>query len=328
MKVDFLLTVVSALLATGAAAQQQSKNWATMSGITGSLCIHSLLLPNRQLLCIERPHTKPYPFLNPNTNGTTATIVSLDLDKDSISYSVAPLKYNAFCAGHSQAADGGVHVIGGDQSASSTLMDASINYPNQDKIDDGTFIFAGLNRIRHFDPVSRKWDEGETMTSKRWYPTVVTLGDGTLFIASGATKNLDFKSLTDTINPTYEFYPRKYQDSMHAQILEWSFPHNLYPTAFQLPGGKIFMMVSNQTVLIDPKIDPGQNETNTAVIEPIPKMDHAPWVYPHTPTAFLLPMKESENWTASVVICGGSMTSTKDASADCTLFCCLTEPSL
>ncbi|KAI8607074.1 glyoxal oxidase N-terminus-domain-containing protein, partial [Chytriomyces sp. MP71] len=153
------------------------------------------------------------------------------------------------------------------------------------------------------------------MTTFRWYPTVVTLGDGTLFIASGATKNIVFEDLTNTINPTYEYFPRKYQDAIHSQLLEWSFPHNLYPIAFQLPRGKIFMMASNDSVLIDPTVDPSQ--TDPAKLAEMPWMDHAPWIYPHTPTAFLLPMKESENWTATVVVCGGSMSSTKDASADC-----------
>ncbi|KAI8613783.1 hypothetical protein BC830DRAFT_1169966 [Chytriomyces sp. MP71] len=287
MQFEGLVCAVAALAVatSGAVAQQQSKNW--------------------------------YPWINPNTKGVTATIVSLDLDKNAISNTLAPIKYNAFCAGHSQAADGGVHVIGGDMSASSTLIDASKNYPLQNSTDAGTFLYAGIDRMRHYDPVSGQWDESNTMTTGRWYPTVVTLGDGSLFITSGSTKNLDFGNLAGTINPTYEFYPKKYQDAIHSQILEWSFPHNLYPTAFQLPGGKIFMMVSNRTVLIDPSIDPGQNEANTVEIAPVPAMDHQPWVYPHTPTGFLLPMKESENWAATVVICGGTLNSTKDASADC-----------
>ncbi|KAJ3065803.1 hypothetical protein HDU98_010827 [Podochytrium sp. JEL0797] len=143
------------------------------------------------------------------------------------------------------------------------------------------------------------------------------MGDGDLFIAGGGQKNIDFGDLSNTNNPTYEFYPSRYQPSIQSSLLEWAFPHVLYPIAFQLPGGKIFLMVSNRTVLIDPKVDPGINEANTQEIASIPALDHQPWIYPHTPIGFLLPMRESNNYTATVMICGGSKNSTNDAAADC-----------
>ncbi|KAI8834648.1 hypothetical protein BJ741DRAFT_609609 [Chytriomyces cf. hyalinus JEL632] len=311
-----------AALATVAVAVQAapaSGTWSTLDGSTGSLCIHSILLPDNQLMCIERPHTKPYEWINKNTNGVTATVIKMDTEKGQISFKPAPIKYNAFCAGHSQGADGIIHVIGGDHSASSTLMDASKNWPMQNKTDAGTFLFDGVSKIRTFDPKTNTWDESKDMTSGRWYPTVVTMGDGALFIASGSLTNLDFQKLANTNNPTYEFYPQRYQPAIRSQILDWAFPHSLYPVAFQLPQGKLFMMVSNRTMMIDPSKDPGPagQENNYDEVASVPAMNHQPWIYPHTPTSFLLPLRESDNWKATVVICGGTLNTTKDASPDC-----------
>ncbi|KAJ3027861.1 UNVERIFIED_CONTAM: hypothetical protein HDU68_002950 [Siphonaria sp. JEL0065] len=248
----------------------------------------------------------------------TVSVITIDSNAGSISYTNNnPVKYNAFCAGHSQAADGGVHVVGGDRQMSTTTHDASKDDPFEAVADNATFLWNGIDRIRKFTPSTGVWDESVQMTTARWYPTVVTLGDGTLFIAGGDIKNIDFGNLEGTINPTYEFFPSKYQPAITSALLNWAFPHNLYPISLQLPSGKIFMMVSNRTVLIDPTVDPGTTEANTVEIASTPVMDHAPWIYPHTPTFFLLPMKESTGYIATVVICGGSKNSSSYASADC-----------
>ncbi|KAI9346266.1 hypothetical protein BDR26DRAFT_916681 [Obelidium mucronatum] len=268
-------------------------------------------------MCIERPHTHPYPWLNPNTKGITVSVISIDANAGSIDFHTkSPVKYNAFCGGHSQAADGGIYVVGGDRQISTTTHDAS-KQEDVSLANNATFLFNGIDRIRKFSPATGVWDESVQMTTARWYPTVLTQGDGTLFIAGGDIKNIVFDDLSNTINPTYEFYPSKYQPAITSALLNWAFPHNLYPICFQLPSGKIFMLVSNRTVLIDPKIDPKNTEANTVEIASLPVMDHAPWIYPHTPASFLLPMKESTGYTAIVVICGGSKNSTSYASSDC-----------
>ncbi|KAJ3027859.1 UNVERIFIED_CONTAM: hypothetical protein HDU68_002948 [Siphonaria sp. JEL0065] len=320
MKLGFL-TVAALAAASTVSAADSTTGWRILEGITGSFCLHNALLPGNKLMCIERPHTHPYPFINPNTNGTTAVLISIDTNKGSISYALNSIQYNAFCAGHSQAADGGIHVVGGDRQMSSTTHDASTQ-ADPSVEDNGTFLRNGIDRIRKYTPNADgtvgKWDESVQMTTPRWYPTVLTMGDGDLFIASGGQKNIVFEDLTNTNNPTYEFYPSRYAPAIHSQVLEWAFPHNLYPVAFQLPGGKVFMMVSNRTVLIDPSVDPqGAKELNTVEIASLTAKDHAPWIYPHTPTSFMLPLKESNNYTATIVVCGGSKQSNFMASADC-----------
>ncbi|KAI9346263.1 hypothetical protein BDR26DRAFT_128214 [Obelidium mucronatum] len=278
MQLEILASALAVVTVVSAAAS--TPGWRVLNGITGSFCLHNALLPGNKLMCIERPHTSPYPFINPNTNGTTSVLISIEPDAGFISYVLNPITYNAFCAGHSQAADGGIHVVGGDRQMSTPTHDAS-KQVDPSVTDSQSFLFNGIDRIRKYTPEASggvgKWDESVQMTTPRWYPTVVTMGDG-----------------------------------------DWAFPHNLYPVAFQLPSGKVFLMVSNRTVLIDPKVDPqGSKEANTVEIASISHPDHAPWIYPHTPTSFLLPMKESTNYTAVVVVCGGNKNSTFFASADC-----------
>lgn len=133
-------------------------------------------------------------------------------------------------------------------------------------------------------------------------------------IIGGQTKNIDFDHLKGTDdNPTYEYYPKKAgQWPKTLDILVWAFPHNLYPPAFLLPSGRVFVVVSNRTIIIDPKTD--QVISLPDLVTP---QDHAPWIYPHTPTMLVMPLTIANNFTFTLMMCGGSKLSSKDASAAC-----------
>jgi hypothetical protein len=207
----------------------------------------------------------------------------MDLKQDPIQPIIHSLRTNAFCAGHSQGANGEVWVVGGDAQDSN-------------KTDGTTFLTDGRKKIRSFAPsvVSNEgggvssygiWTETypDMAGGNRWYPTVVTMGDGDLIIFSGTTANLDFGKLSDeNRNPTYEFYPPRFDgQAIEATILRWAYPHNLYPPAFQLSNGGVMLFVSNQTVVIDPSKDPGQFKTdNIAKLPDLESKNHQPWIYP------------------------------------------------
>lgn len=146
------------------------------------------------------------------------------------------------------------------------------------------------------------WEYLPDMTTQRWYPTVVTLEDGSAIIIGGQTKNIDFGGLKPTDqNPTYEYYPPKAgRWPRQLDILQWAFPHNLYAPAFVMPDGNIFMIVSNKTVIIDVKTEAITNLPD--LVDP----DHSPWVYPHSPTMVVLPMTIANNFAFQLMICGGS----------------------
>ena len=132
-------------------------------------------------------------------------------------------------------------------------------------------------------------------------------------IIGGQTKNIQFDKLLPTDNnPSYEYFPSKSgQWPRRLEILDWSFPHNLYPPAFLLPSGNVFLLVSNKTIIIN---------TETEEITNLPDLiaaDHSPWIYPHSPTMFVLPITIANNFKFELMVCGGSKLSSKDASASC-----------
>ena len=101
-------------------------------------------------------------------------------------------------------------------------------------------------------------------------------------------------------------FPRK------LEILEWAWPHILYPMVFQLPSGGVFVFVSNKTVVIDPTTD-----KLSWPVPDMPIMDHEPWIYPNTPTMVLLPLTPKNNYLATFQVCGGRKKSSKFASSSC-----------
>src|SRR5262249_31343646 len=69
-----------------------------------------------------------------------------------------------FCAGHAFLPDGRLLVAGGTK-----------------KYDD----FFGLKDAYLFDPILREWIRVQNMADGRWYPSLVTLGDGRVIAISG-----------------------------------------------------------------------------------------------------------------------------------------------
>jgi hypothetical protein len=74
--------------------------------------------------------------------------------------------YDVFCAGQTVLRDGKVLVAGGTE-----------------KYDD----FIGLQNTYVFDPLLEEWIRVADMKRKRWYPTLVTMGDGSVLSTVGIT---------------------------------------------------------------------------------------------------------------------------------------------
>lgn len=96
----------------------------------------------------------------------------MDLNSATLSPVVNYLSYNAFCAGHAQAKDGSIWFAGGDPQSSN-------------RTNGITFLVSGIDRLLSYtggdgtDAGVGTWtDLGIQPGGKRWYPTVVTLGNG------------------------------------------------------------------------------------------------------------------------------------------------------
>lgn len=208
------------LLGSSAIAQGVWEN----IGSSGTVCIHTFLLPNNRITCVERPHEAPYPP-NSNTGGFLSSEIDLqnggDMDGKWVSsFRAIEVKTSPFCGGHASMADGSILVVGGDNNTNHA----------------GTST-DGRQSIRTYTPCPvgsaadciGRWDDKESMSTQRWYPTIVTLGDGSNIIFGGQTKNLDFGKLNRSEdNPTYEYYPKKQgQWPKVLPLLQWAYPHNM-----------------------------------------------------------------------------------------------------
>ncbi|KAJ4474855.1 glyoxal oxidase N-terminus-domain-containing protein [Lentinula aciculospora] len=133
----------------------------------------------------------------------------------------------------------------------------------------------------------------------RWYPSSLRIFDGSLMIIGGTHEQTPFYN-TDPEN-TFEFFPAK-DDSRtrFSPFLARTVPTNLFPRAFALPDGKIFMVAYNQSIVYDIE---AQTET---ILPSLPNGIHA--TNPKDGTATLLPLFPPE-YIPEILVCGGSNTS-------------------
>lgn len=127
------------------------------------------------------------------------------------------LQSNAFCCGGGFLADGTLMTMGGNGPL--PWLD--------DSIDDG---FDALRYLYpHTYTHGGDWIEYDDvkMYSRRWYASVQTLSDGTVFVASGSLNGMDIRDPKNS-NPTYELldqHGRPYGRHIPMDILVESQPY-------------------------------------------------------------------------------------------------------
>lgn len=107
------------------------------------------------------------------------------------------------------------------------------------------------------------------MSTRRWYPTLETLEDGSMIIiggnqwggfvnSAGQVSDLPFipfiaiNSAFIQNNPTYEFFPSR-GDPVGLNILTTTLPANLFPLTWLLPSGNLFIQTNWGTEVFDYK---------------------------------------------------------------------------
>ncbi|KAJ1569106.1 hypothetical protein HK096_004199 [Nowakowskiella sp. JEL0078] len=193
-------------------------------------------------------------------------------------------------------ADGNIFFSGGDRESFTDPVTGSI------LLTDGT----NINRIyTPFDKTTSPWTVGSALAVGRWYPGVLTLNDGTQLIVGGVSVALslsDYSSGIRNLNPTYEFYPSR-GTSVTLQVLKTMDPWNLYPVLNQMPiSGKVWIFVGKPSLLLDVKTGAVTNLPDMA-----DNLHHPRVIYPFTPTAVMFPLRPSNNYTATMMICGGTL---------------------
>lgn len=107
----------------------------------------------------------------------------------------------------------------------------------------------------------------------------------------GGYVNADFQD-----NPTYEFFPPR-GDPITSNILSTTLPVNLYPLTWLLPSGLLLVQSNWATVLLN---HTSQEET------PLDDIPDAVRVYPASAGVAMLPLTPANNYTATILFCGGS----------------------
>jgi hypothetical protein len=133
-----------------------------------------------------------------------------------------------FCSDQKLLHDGTVLVAGG------TEWKADLSSPQDSDA-------HGLRDTRIFDPTTDEFRQVDDMTEPRWYPSLVTLADGRVFVASGV-RRVVFSPLNPgtsfdqvRLNEIYDPGEGTWEDAGTSDL---SFP--LYPRLHLLPDGTVF----------------------------------------------------------------------------------------
>lgn len=97
-------------------------------------------------------------------------------------------------------------------------------------------------------------------------------------------------------NPTYEFFPSQ-GAPINSPILQRTLPANLYPLTWLLPSGNLFIQSNWDTVLLN---------LDTNIETPLDNIPDAVRTYPASAATMMLPLTPANNWTATILFCGGS----------------------
>ncbi|CAE6477471.1 unnamed protein product [Rhizoctonia solani] len=216
-----------------------------------------------------------------------------EYDVDTNQFRAMDVVTNSFCAGGAVLGNGTWLNVGGNQAITWGGITASSQTGNS-----GPYYNAdGGKAIRLLDPCQDKtcdWVE-TTMSTRRWYPTLETLDDGSMIIIGGNQWG-GFVNSAGQNNPTYEFFPSK-GDPIGLNILTTTLPANLFPLTWLLPSGNLFIQTNWGTEVFNYK-------TNTEyTLDDIP---HAVRTYPASGGSIMLPLTPANNWTATLLFCGGS----------------------
>jgi hypothetical protein len=156
-------------------------------------------------------------------------------------------------------------------------------------IDGGTIQydpFHGEPQVAIFDPSANTFTNTQNMAHGRWYPTLLTLGDGRVMAFSGLNE-------TGSTNSAVEFY-----SAGSGWSTEYTAPWtpDLYPRLHLLPNGMVLYSGAQTTSKL---FDPSTITWKTSI---------ATTNYSGTRvygTSVLLPLRPSNNYDAKVMIMGG-----------------------
>ena len=271
-----------------------SSKWSIVQeGSTGVHAMQLAIISSSHALVVDKVEHNP---LTISGHPAWAALYNLDNHK------VKPLgmQSNSFCAGGTFLSNGTMINVGGNPVVGNHTSAA--NFGDVD----------GLQAIRLFHPCDTpNVDDCEMyenhsqirMASPRWYSSAIRIQDGSAIIMGGSKRGGWMNNGTVN-NPTVEYFPPKSIHGskglpIHVPFFVDTLNSNLFPIAFLLPDGKIFMAANQDTMIYD-------WETNTE--QRLPRIPNGVRVtYPMAGTGLLLPLSPQNDYTPEVLLCGGSV---------------------
>ncbi|KAF8920993.1 copper radical oxidase [Mucidula mucida] len=284
-------------------AASSAPSWRLVQkGSTGVAAMQIAVVSDTHVIVVDKVE---HNLVDINGHPAWAALYNMD------SHGVKPLtmKSNSFCAGGAFLRNGKLINVGGNPVVEDRTAPADFGDEN------------GLQAIRVFDPCDSESADGcdmsedhsrMRMASPRWYNTVLRISDGSAMIIGGSKKGGWINNAT-TNNPSYEYWPPKSIHKsngmpIHSPFLLETLNSNLFPIAFSLPDGTIFLAANNDAMIYD---------WTTNKERRLPSFPNGVRVtYPMTGTALLLPLSPENNYTPEVLICGGSTIDDHRASYD------------
>ena len=281
------------LVVVPAAAPPSLTGWTLVQkGTTGVNAMQLAIISSTHALIMDKVEHNP---LTVSTSGRPAWGALYNL----ATHAVTPLRVqsNSFCAGGAFLGNGTLINVGGNPVVEDRTAPADFG-------DTG-----GTQAVRLFAPCEApdaagcdiaEYPERVRLASPRWYATVLRLDDGSAMILGGSTRG-GWMNNASTNNPTVEYFPPKNlspHGTVRLQFLIDTLNSNLFPIAFLLPDGRVFVAANRDAMIYDWR----KNEEHR-----LPRLPNGVRVtYPMTGTALLLPLDPSNDYAPEVLICGGS----------------------
>lgn len=226
---------------------------------------------------------------------------------------VKALGRNSFCAGQCALADGTILIAGGQDGAGAIEL---YNFLGSDYFDPNFWssefsALAGsdngaLRDLRTYDPLTDTWTNWPDLQNGRYYPTCLTLSDGTAFIAGGLSNlqqwaqsgsNWAENDQFETVPPGELFAGTTPQQKFRSA--------DQYPIIRLLPGSRmLFVHIETETALFD--LDSSSFVQGAEFMPP----GVGRQTYPMQTGHVLLPQKEGD--APRIMIVGGSTSSNFD----------------
>ncbi|TCD71993.1 hypothetical protein EIP91_000125 [Steccherinum ochraceum] len=228
------------------------------------------------------------------------------------------VKTNVFCASGMHLPNGSFITLGGNGAVGPGGDKGSVNDGWTGSYDATFGDLDGGPAIRIVDPCTDaddinspkcQWFDDPTllrMQKRRWYAGTEALADGSLAIIGGFVNggyinrnypNTDPATEGGAAEPTYEFYPSKGQ-AQNMQFMIDTSGLNAYALTYLMPSGQMLVQANVSTMLWEPL-------TNTE--HRLPDMpDNIARVYPASGANAMLPLTPANNYTPTVIFCGGS----------------------